>query len=387
MSKQGMFVLLPSLLILLSGLATPAHGNLSLFNQQIPSAFILAGANSDREQDGLIGPVRRVRTETAKITTKGGQPSEGARAVLETTTYDIKGGKVDTAYFLTASGALTGKENYKYDDKGNIVEMTLHDTDGSVLTKEVYAYEFDAVGNWTKMTTSVAVIEGGKVTHEPTEVTYRSIAYYLEENVAKMAQPAASIGDTPNAGVTAPAITPSIVSAANKTNQPVKSVAATVTKSSAQRTSNKAAALPTVTALNKVNVQPASLSSINAPAAAVSSNQSASVAVEGDAPSRPMMRGPLKPVSGGLLNGRATNLPMPVYPEIAKRARTTGMVTVEVVIDATGKVIAAKAVSGPSMLHQAAERAATQARFSPTLLSGQPVKVAGVINYNFALSQ
>ncbi|MDQ3684942.1 MAG: TonB family protein, partial [Acidobacteriota bacterium] len=286
-----------------------------------------------------------------------------------------------------ASGALTGKETYKYDDKGNIVEMTLHNTDGSILTKEVYAYEFDAVGNWTKMTTSVAVIEGGKVTHEPTEVTYRSIAYYLEENVAKMVQPAASVGVVPNAGADAPAITLSSAGAANKTNPPVKSAAAVTPKSSAKRVSNKAAALPTVMALNKVNVQPASLSSITAPPLVISSNQSASVAVEGDAPSRPMMRGPLKPISGGLLNGRATNLPMPVYPEIAKRARATGMVTVEVVIDATGKVIAAKAVKGPSMLHQAAERAATQARFSPTLLSGQPVKVAGVINYNFALSQ
>ncbi len=81
MSKQAMLVLLPSLLILSSGLATPTHGNLLLFNQQMPSAFILAGTNSDREQDGLMGPVRRVRTETAKITTKGGQPSEGARGV------------------------------------------------------------------------------------------------------------------------------------------------------------------------------------------------------------------------------------------------------------------------------------------------------------------
>jgi len=387
MSKQAMLVLLPSLLILSSGLATPTHGNLLLFNQQMPSAFILAGTNSDREQDGLMGPVRRVRTETAKITTKGGQPSEGARAVLETTTYDIKGGKVDTAYFLTASGALTGKETYKYDDKGNIVEMTLHNIDGSVLTKEVYAYEFDTVGNWTKMTTSVAVVEGGKVTHEPTEVTYRAIAYYLEENVAKMVQVASAVGLTPTAPAIAPAITPNTAGTDNKTNPPVKSAAAPVTKSSAKRASNKAAALPTAMALNKVNVQPASLSSINAPPPVVSSNQSASVAVEGDAPPRPVMRGPLKPVSGGLLNGRATNLPMPVYPELAKRARTTGVVTVEVVIDATGKVIAAKAVKGPSMLHQAAERAATQARFSPTLLSGQPVKVAGVINYNFALSQ
>jgi outer membrane biosynthesis protein TonB len=39
------------------------------------------------------------------------------------------------------------------------------------------------------------------------------------------------------------------------------------------------------------------------------------------------------------------------------------------------------------MLHQAAEAAAKQARFSPTLLSGQPVKISGMINYNFTLTQ
>ena len=63
----------------------------------------------------------------------------------------------------------------------------------------------------------------------------------------------------------------------------------------------------------------------------------------------------------------------------------TGMVEVEVVIDLNGKVISAKAVKGPSILASAAEMAAKLARFTPTLLSGQPVKVAGIITYNFSL--
>src|ERR1044071_2239401 len=155
-------------------------------------AHAASAAASDREQDGLSGPVRRVKTETAKIAVKNGKPVEGTRAVLETTTYDQKGNRVDNAYFLEAGGTLTGKEVYKYDDKGNIVEMTLHNEDGSLLAKEVYSYEFDAVGNWVKMTTSVAIIEGGKVTFEPSEVTYRTISYFLDEGMmAKLSQPAA----------------------------------------------------------------------------------------------------------------------------------------------------------------------------------------------------
>ena len=59
----------------------------------------------------------------------------------------------------------------------------------------------------------------------------------------------------------------------------------------------------------------------------------------------------------------------------------------EVVVDETGKVISAVATSGPAMLRDVAVQAALRARFSPTKLSGQPVKVAGLINYKFALSQ
>ncbi|MGH9872445.1 MAG: energy transducer TonB, partial [Pyrinomonadaceae bacterium] len=104
-------------------------------------------------------------------------------------------------------------------------------------------------------------------------------------------------------------------------------------------------------------------------------------------PPPPAPRPVLKPVSGGVLNGTALSLPLPAYPESARRLRTAGVVIVEVVVDETGKVISAVATSGPALLRDGAVQAALKARFSPTKLSGQPVKVSGLINYKFALSQ
>jgi periplasmic protein TonB len=91
------------------------------------------------------------------------------------------------------------------------------------------------------------------------------------------------------------------------------------------------------------------------------------------------------PISGGVLNGKAISLPKPAYPAVAKAARQTGTVTVQVTIDENGSVISARAVGGPPLLQAAAVQAAYGARFSPTKLSGQPVKVTGVITYNFQL--
>jgi Ca-activated chloride channel family protein len=92
-----------------------------------------------------------------------------------------------------------------------------------------------------------------------------------------------------------------------------------------------------------------------------------------------------KPVSGGVLNGKAINLPKPLYPPGAKRLRASGVVTVEVLLDEDGKVVSARAIEGNTMLREAAVYAARQARFSPTILSGHPVKVSGVITYKFTL--
>lgn len=99
---------------------------------------------------------------------------------------------------------------------------------------------------------------------------------------------------------------------------------------------------------------------------------------------RPDLRGKTV-ISGGVLNGKVIAKPQPTYPPIAKAARAQGTVTVQILVDEEGYVIAANAVSGHPLLQQAAVFAARQARFSPTLLEGQPVKVSGVITYNFVL--
>ncbi len=95
---------------------------------------------------------------------------------------------------------------------------------------------------------------------------------------------------------------------------------------------------------------------------------------------------PLGPVSMGVVNGRATSLPKPPYPAAAIAVGAAGQVTVQVLIDESGRVVSAKAVDGHLLLKREAERAALNARFSPTLLSKVPVKVTGVIVYNFKRS-
>lgn len=100
-------------------------------------------------------------------------------------------------------------------------------------------------------------------------------------------------------------------------------------------------------------------------------------------PPPPAKKEPPKTISGGVLNGKATSLPKPPYPPAARAVRASGAVSVQVLISETGSVISASAVSGHPLLRPAAVAAARGARFSPTLLSGQAVKVSGVITYNF----
>jgi len=97
-----------------------------------------------------------------------------------------------------------------------------------------------------------------------------------------------------------------------------------------------------------------------------------------------MRSGEREPIHGGVLNGKAVNLPAPEYPAIARSARASGSVTVAITVDEEGNVVAAKAVSGHPLLQAAAVSAAREAKFTPTRLEGEPVRVSGVIVYNFA---
>ena len=99
----------------------------------------------------------------------------------------------------------------------------------------------------------------------------------------------------------------------------------------------------------------------------------------------PVEKHVLRTISKGAIRGLAISLPKPNYPPIAKQAGASGPVNVQVLIDETGKVVSAKAVSGHPLLLAAAQQAAYGARFTPTRLGEQAVRVSGVITYNFIL--
>ena len=90
-----------------------------------------------------------------------------------------------------------------------------------------------------------------------------------------------------------------------------------------------------------------------------------------------------KPVSAGVLNSRAISLPKPPYPPIAKQAHASGTVVVQVLVDEEGNVLTARAVSGHPLLQAVSVAAARGAKFSPTKVNGELVKVSGVITYTF----
>jgi len=164
------------------------------------------------------------------------------------------------------------------------------------------------------------------------------------------------------ADVTRTELVPKEVSAKASDVPPVRRGATTVVGTS---DSNAAAAMP------------------SGPGAGTVVSAPTKVAIADEPPPPEPKPTPRAPISGGVLNGKAISLPKPGYPAIAKAAHASGTVVVQVLIDENGNVVSANAVSGHPLLIQAAVSAARSAKFSPTKLSGQPVKVTGVIQYNF----
>jgi TonB family protein len=364
--------MLAALAVVAINYGASAQTNLTAKANGFPPRPVRTVVESDRINDGLLGPVRRIRTEVVKLSNEAGRVVEGKRAVIEVVTYDIKGRKIENQYFPIAGATLTGKEVYKYDENGNISEMTMFNDDGSLLTKEVYKYEFDFEGNWNRMTTSVVGVDGGKIIVEPSEITYRSIMYYLDQTMAKMIQPVS----TPPASQT---------NVARSTVEPKMQPSAVASPVRKPKGSHRKG-LPLLPAFSITADKLNEMNSADVEGLAGAETKAPLVVLDSEPPPSPAPK-ILKSVSGGVLNGTALNLPSPVYPDSARRMRIFGIVSVDVLVDETGKVISAQASRGPAPLREAAVQAAMRARFSPTMLSGEPVKVAGVINYNFALSQ
>ena len=284
---------------------------------QRPTPIEILDAN--REQDGLRGSVSRVRTEVAPVSVTAGTVVEGRRALLEVTRYDPAGKRVENKTYPVIN-TPADQETHKYDGQGNLVETVARDAQGAVLRRTVYEYEYDPVGNWTKMTALVAVGEPGGERLEPREVTYRAIAYYdtggsVTSEVPDDARAADSDGQPAPAPEDAPHGSPEDSSAA---------------------------------------------------AAA-----EASPPADGDA------------IEVGPINEMALSLPPPSYPVEGRRLPVAIKVSVEVVIDQTGRILSARAADGPARLRGAAEDAARAAIFMPFKVQGVPIKVKGLLVYNF----
>lgn len=305
---------------------------------------VAGGVTGSREQDGLKGPVRRVRVEIANIVTRNGKQVELPKSLIEVSTYDPSGRKIDSVAYPVEGATSSGKEEYKYDDKGNIIEMTRRGNDGSVLSQEKYTYEPDEFGNWKKMTTAITIYENGIISYEPVQVTYRTLTYYYG--------PATLKSDVPAAPVTAP---------------------------SKQRTDVEAAPVENKSAPAQppgvVSAPPVNVSEKPAPVTLTSTEAIAS---------KEDVKLPVLRIPEEVLRQAAVVLPEPQYPATAELARASGPVQVELIIDQNGVVTMARATSGNPMLFDAATSAARKARFLMSAFSDHPTGAYSVLTYNFA---
>ncbi|HMJ25281.1 MAG TPA: energy transducer TonB [Pyrinomonadaceae bacterium] len=151
-----------------------------------------------------------------------------------------------------------------------------------------------------------------------------------------------------------------------------------------------ASAVPPVTGpfhLGNRNVDPPTIGANNSGDCVTCTGTTPVVRVEETPPTPPPV---VKPptttrLPSSVLISKAVSLPQPPYPSLAKQIKLSGAVSVQILVDESGKVVAAHAVNGHPLLTRSAEEAAQRARFTPTILSGVAVKVQGVITYNFVL--
>jgi hypothetical protein len=309
------------------------------------SAVPLKILNSNREKDGLRGPVRRLRTEVARVNLKTNGPVEGSRSLLELTVYDISGKRIDNRTYPVVDSPL-GQETYEYDEAGHLLRTIIRNEQGVILSRTEYSYEFDAAGNWIKMTSSVVVSESGQQRLEPVEVAYRTITYYPEGDAG--AQAIAAEGR---------AVSSAALTQKGKDSFPrIERVA----------NSSKGASAPS----SSKGVSPSAPPKKEPPQARP--DLSTITAIEAD-----------KLPDVGLLNDKALILPGPAYSINWRKADTPITVTVEVVVDETGRVIYSRAVEGPLAFRRVAEDAARRAGFLPFRSERRPFKAKGLLSYSF----
>ncbi len=102
-------------------------------------------------------------------------------------------------------------------------------------------------------------------------------------------------------------------------------------------------------------------------------------------PPRRPERKPPTIVGGDVQQSKLLVKVTPEYPELARRARISGHVVMEIQVDEDGSITDIKVLSGHPLLVDAALKAARQWRYSPTLLNGEPVPVIATVTMVFHL--
>jgi protein TonB len=155
-----------------------------------------------------------------------------------------------------------------------------------------------------------------------------------------------------------------------------------------EKVGTQASAIPPIThgaVLGPRNVDPPSVAPSNSGGCIACPTTPPVVQIVDTPPTPEPPKPTTKRVTSEVLNSKLINAPQPIYPAIAKQAGIQGPVNIQILVDEQGKVISAQVMSGSPMLSPAAKEAATRARFTPTTLNGVPVKIQGVITYNFRL--
>lgn len=106
-----------------------------------------------------------------------------------------------------------------------------------------------------------------------------------------------------------------------------------------------------------------------------------------EAPEPPPLPTKKKPIriGGNVHASRLVYRVEPEYPELAKRARVSGLVIMQVIVNEGGAVEEVKIVRGHPLLNDAALRAVRQWRYSPYLLNGEPIPVSATVTVKFVL--
>jgi protein TonB len=95
---------------------------------------------------------------------------------------------------------------------------------------------------------------------------------------------------------------------------------------------------------------------------------------------------PAPPIGGKLQQPKLLSSVAAVYPPLARTQHLQGDVTIDALIDATGKVSATNVITGNALLQRAAIDALRQWKYQPAQLNGQPIPIHLQVTISFHLN-